>query len=279
MQYTNLYTSMKQESLQRMWRAVVVTGLVLLLGGTSSWGQSGGVREIGKAQTGAASVSGSTQVITSPILITEPGTYRLISNISFPEAIFVQPAIEIRTSFVTLDLNGFTVTNEGNGPAVSVINGASNIVVVNGNLVGAGGLQSDANECRVEQLAVFANAVGFPGRGIAVGANCIVRNNTVTRAIEGILCQACVVSGNTVQRSLGTGIHATDGSVVLGNRVSGSGAVGLRLDDTTGYGNNVLSNNSAATQTREDVIGGVQMGPNVCATSRTCPTAAVFGNP
>ena len=74
-----------------------------------------------------------------------------------------------------------------------------------------------------------------------------------------------MVIENTIASFGDAGIWAKVGSLVLGNRISGGAGVGLRLDDTTGYSNNVLRNNKGG-----DVSGGAQIGNNLCATSVKC---------
>jgi hypothetical protein len=102
---------------------------------------------------------------------------------------------------------------------------------------------------------------------LVVGTGAIVKDNTlVNNGDSSIQCRACMVSGNSVRSTGGNGISATEGSLVLGNRVSHSQGVGLLLDATTGYTNNVLSNNTGG-----DVSGGIQIGTNLCATDTICP--------
>jgi hypothetical protein len=199
------------------------------------------------------------------MVISEPGNYRLVSNVT---ATGGTAAIDIRTSNVTLDLKGFTV--EGQGGAAGIITGLESlgpragIVVKNGTVRGEGGgiILNFAGSCRVEQVVI--ENIGRRGIGIRTGGNSINRNNTVQGSQVGISCIFCLVEGNTVSVVGDAGINATDGSVVLGSRVSSSLGFGLLLDSTTGYGQNVLSFNNA------DVSGGVQIGSNLCATNGLC---------
>ena len=97
------------------------------------------------------------------------------------------------------------------------------------------------------------------------GPNCIVKNNTVQAAHTGIICQAgCVVSGNTVSSGIMVAIAAANSSLVVGNTATAAGSVALVADDTTGYAQNVLNGFQA------DVRGGVQVGENLCVTSKIC---------
>jgi parallel beta-helix repeat protein len=222
------------------------------------------VREIGQV---TISATGATIVSAHSIEINEPGTYRLVSNITVDGGSQgFTPAIIIRSDRVTLDLNGFHVEAVGTNAIVTGFppRPMTSIVVMNGTVrsVESGVVLDTVGNCRVEGLVV--ENVGRNGIGIRTGGNCIIRNNTVSGSATGISCIFCLVEGNTVSAVGPAGIQATNGSVVLGNRVSAATGVGLLLDATTGYGNNVLSFNSA------DVSGGVQIGTNLCATNGLC---------
>jgi hypothetical protein len=248
-------------------RSIAVAGALSSAMASHAYAQGAPVvREIGKHLTGTSSdmpvVQAATAVITAPIVITESGNYRLNSNIRALEG----NAIEIRTSFVTLDLNGFLVeAPAGNAVVTTLTPGPlAKIAVINGNVTASrGGVSLAAEDCRIENVQVTG---GAQGTGIFASLNCIVKNNTVSRSRVGIECRSCVVSGNSVRGHIDAGISADFGSVVLGNRVAAGTGVGLRLDETTGYAENVLFTNGGG-----DVTGGVQIGQNLCATSTICP--------
>jgi hypothetical protein len=219
------------------------------------YAQGGQVREIGLAP---ASKSSDTAVQTSievqlPISITEPGNYRLNTNLV---GITPNVVISIESSDVTLDLNGFSI--RGGGPGISAV--GSDVAILNGSInVGDGwGVRVlSGSNCRIEGLRVGGRD------GISLGGtNCIVKNNSVEASRSGIICSGCVVSGNTVSVLSSVGIDATDSSLVVGNRATGNPA--LSADDTTGYAQNVLRGFTA------DVMGGVQIGQNLCVTSKFC---------
>jgi len=227
------------------------------------YAQGGHVREIGLPATGGSSdtsVNASTQV-QLPIQITEPGNYRLNTNLVGlnPNAV-----IEIESSDVTLDLNGFSISGVGSG----ILGSGRNIAISNGSINPDDGfaLALSGSNCRVEGLRIAGDAPtgGFPAAILLGGTNCIVKNNTVEAAGVGISCGGCVVSGNTVTVSGGApAINASNSSLVVGNRATG-GNVALQADDTTGYAENVLHGVNA------DVRGGVQIGQNLCVTSKIC---------
>jgi hypothetical protein len=202
-------------------------------------GSTGRVREIGQAQTSGGSGAAAPQlVVTAPIVINEPGAYRLNSNITATQG----NAIEINVTGVTLDLNGFNVLAAGAGVVYTRPDSGNGLVVVNGNIQASTGgiLAGTAANCRIEQVTVGARN----GTGIEVGTSSLVSHS--------------IASTNLI------GIRARAGSLVLQNTVRNSG-VGLQLDDSTGYANNVLFDNET------DVSGGVQIGTNLCASNIICP--------
>ena len=230
------------------------------------YAQGGQVREIGLAP---ASKSSDTAVQTSsqvqlPIHITEPGNYRLNTNLV---GITLNAVIFIESSDVTLDLNGFSIS----AVATGIVANGGNIAISNGSINAGDGFGvrlSETANCSIERLRItgrdgiaLAGIIG--GDGVFAGTNCIVKNNTVDAVRIGISCGGCVVSGNTVTVLSNSGIDATDSSLVVGNRATGNPA--LRADDTTGYAQNVLRGFTA------DVMGGVQIGENLCVTSKICP--------
>jgi hypothetical protein len=237
--------------------------LVIFACGLLSTPAYGQVREIRQAQS---SRDQSVQSVTSAasIVITEPSSYRLLSNVV---ATGSDPAIEIRVFGVTLDLNGFLVDAQGGGAAIFATGttGTSAIVVTNGIVRSVGdGIRLQAGNCRVEHVVV--QNVNRTGVGISTGGNCTIRHNQVAASDVGISCGPfCAVESNSVGVAGKAGIEATNGSLVLNNKVASALGTGLLLDSTTGYGNNVLSFNGI------DVSGGVQIGGNLCASDGICP--------
>jgi hypothetical protein len=234
-----------------MTRVLIVFACGLL--STPAYGQ---VQEIGQAPG-----RGNRLVTSDPIVISEPGSYRLMSNIVST----ANPAILITASDVTLDLNGFQVDAQAANAIVAPQppppqSSPGGISVMNGHVRSAGSGIRLALDCLVEKVTVVTEG----GTGISGSINCAIQNSTVRGSDLGISCEFCVVESNTLFNTGAAGISAGRGSLVIKNRVTGSG-VGLSLDATAGYANNVLSFNGT------DVQGGVQIGPNLCASSGICP--------
>jgi len=248
--------------------ALLSSALAIVLSGAlicTAYAQGGQAREIGLPAMGGSSdtsVKASIQV-QLPIQITEPGNYRLNTNLV---GITPNTVISIESSDVTLDLNGFSIS--GGGPGI--LGSGHNIAISNGSITSGdgdairlSGLSSfpfPPLNCSIERLRIGGrDGIVLRTTDETEGTNCIVKNNTVNVARVGISCSGCLVSGNAVTAGI-RAIDASNSSLVLGNRVSGGQA--LFLDDTTGYAENVL---------RGEVIGGVQIGENLCITSKICP--------
>jgi len=226
------------------------------------YAQGGQVREIGKAPTAQSSDTAVTSsFVTQTITITDPGNYRLNTNLSGGGNL--NAVISIESSDVTLDLNGFSVSIVGVNDAIRAT--GFNIAIFNGSIQADDGFAIDlsGSNCRVEGLRISGGTDGM----FLSGPNCIVKDNTVQAAHTGIECfGGCVVSGNTVRTSSEVAISATNSSLVVGNTATSAGNIALFADDTTGYAQNVLQGGPLTG----DVKGGVQIGQNLCVTSRIC---------
>ena len=222
-----------------------------------------------------------------PVTISQPGSYRLASNLTVPDE--NTTAIEITAENVTLDLNGFTIQGPtvcgglplvcaptGSGRGVS--GGRRGITLVNGTVEGMGnrGVLLGA-EARVEQVRAVSNGENGISAGedsVVTGniasrnggtgmnaANSTVSGNTASRnGGGGISAIACTVTENIVENNGGTGIFATLGSTVMGNMAFHNGILGISTAAETGYNHNVSSNNTGPA------IGGtgVSLGQNLC---------------
>lgn len=106
----------------------------------------------------AALIIGPTPIETLPFIISSPGAYCLVDNLSGNEG------IEITTDDVDIDLGGFTLEGPGLGAVERGIDGAfqDNVRVRNGTLVGWGdwALRTGSN-ATVEDVCVRASDRGF----------------------------------------------------------------------------------------------------------------------
>ncbi len=157
---------------------------------------------------------------TIPVVIAAPGSYYLTSDLIGTSG---QVGIIISSSFVTLDLNGFSLIGvPGSLHGIRVqFAGTKHIVIRNGAIRGWGqiGVSADlATEVHAEDLRVDANV----GSGLVTGNRSIVRDTTST--------------GNG-----GHGIEVGRGGTIIGCTAATNTANGL----VTGL-NSVVSNSTAS---------------------------------
>ncbi len=231
-----------------------------------------------------------------PVTIAATGSYRLTGNLVVSSANEI--AIEITAQGVALDLNGFDVRGPvvcsgvplnctGSGTGVGIKSTRDRHSVRNGFVGGFGdkGIQLLGGSAHIEDVMVISNANGGIETGVrAIVKDCIVEANggvgvavqTESRIdgnlvgsndADGITARESVVTGNSLTFNNGDGIETTfGGSVVRGNMVNFNRDFGLRLSSETGYGDNVVNNNDNGA-----VVGGIEIGANVCDSDTTCP--------
>lgn len=213
-----------------------------------------------------------------PIKITEPGSYRLTSNLIIPDE--NTDGIIISTSDVGIDLNNFAIIRSGcegattnctptsmtaTGSGVKRISALNRgISLKNGSITGMGNLGVYlGDQAEILGLRVRWNRLD----GIRVGGGSIVSGCTVYQnGDRGIVADAgSTLSGNTVYQNGSHGIAAFSGSTVQHNTARQNGGFGLALSSSSAYRENVISNNTTGAAT------GVDAGGNVCNGSTTCP--------
>ena len=139
-----------------------------------------------------------------PITLVAPGSYVLTSNlVTLPGGI----AIDIQSSNVTLDLNGFTIDGAGGTDGIIVAANLSAITIRNGVITGG-------------QNGINASAAGITDlliEGVHVH-DCTVHAFQVGSAIM----RSCVAANN-----LGDGFSATGDSALIDCRAIGNGQTGF----------------------------------------------------
>lgn len=213
----------------------------------------------------------------TPIVINQPGSYQLISNLtsSGPE----DDVIHIDADNVTIDLNGFTIFPglHAAGITSTSTGGHSNIVIKDGSLTGALGGE-------------FGGGAG----GIIVGANSTIRDVNLTSTGLNLVCgDNCIIdhvvrtpgpegqNGGLVPGMM-CGSSCQIHSVIVAFVGSGSGpALGLSCqagclltDSIFNQGNVTLGTGSSYARNTfsggATVAGGVNAGQNVC-NGAICP--------
>lgn len=201
-----------------------------------------------------------------PVRISASGSYVLTGPLDVDSA--KTSAVEIATSDVALDLNGFTIegpylcgstppTCDPEGDAAPGIDGsgASSAWVHSGTVRQFGGpLIQLYFYGRVEDVHVSRGG----GSGIEVGGGGVVRNCTVTAIRErgiwvhiGATTTDGLIEGNLLRSVTGDEIEVGSTSLVLRNRLGGTGAFG----PSVGYSQNHFTVAPA---------GGVSAGDNFC---------------
>lgn len=194
-----------------------------------------------------------------PVTISEPGSYRLSSNLLVTEASVT--VIEITADDVTLDLAGFSIigpnvctgtpvacTFSGGGIGVKAVadTGLSpeNVRVMNGTVRGMGfhGVRLIGNGTVVERV----NAVSNGGPGIVVGLGSIIDSvamfNGTGASVVGLIVRGTVATNNAF------GIFIRAGGVATGNSATFNAATGLSVQCPAVVVGNTTSNNGTNLQ-------------------------------
>jgi hypothetical protein len=165
-----------------------------------------------KAALGGKVTTGDTAGF--PVTISQPGSYRLNSNLVVPDA--GTTAIEITADNVTLDLNGFAILGPnvcvpnpvrctfsgGAGIGVKAVNASAaspaNVRVTNGTVSGMGGhgIRMMGDGVVVEHV----NSVSNGGPGIVVGNGAVIDSvaqlNASGAALVGLIVRGCTAANN-----------------------------------------------------------------------------------
>jgi hypothetical protein len=163
-----------------------------------------------------------------PVQITQPGSYRLTSNLSVPAA---TNGIELANG-VDVDLGGFEIA----GP-VSCLTGCPDPGSGSGIISGVIG----GNQCSVANGKIR----GFGLDGVSLGQQADVRRLRVTDVAR-------------------HGIHLSGGSFAAENLVNRVGQNGIRFTATSAIAPSLYRDNTIANNGQQSVVEGKASGPNVC---------------
>jgi hypothetical protein len=281
----------------------------MTLGAASPTYAVDGVIEINQARALAGGVT-ATDTAGYPITIDASGSYRLTGDLVVPDENTTAVRVESSADDVALDLNGFSIFGpQLSGGGLGIV-GASGgrVQIFNGSVVGVGntaifiasgtqahvdsvvvrknggnGMSCTSADCFLSRSVFQQNAGSgidcsfgicqvidnrfrlMGSAGISITLGLVSRNIVNYSGTDGIKVNSAVVSENHVSNSGGSGILSLEDSVVTNNVVRNGTGVGLSLDATTGYSQNVVDSNGGT------VVGGVQMGTNVCDGNTTCP--------
>ena len=173
-------------------------------------------------------VEARTPISSLPFNISEPGSYYLTSDLTGEAGIFIE------TSFVSLDLNGFSLIGQpGAVYGILVADGAKHVEIRHGVIRAwdSNGLAASSSlDIRVEDVRVADN----DGFGIALGPRSIVRNTSSTgNSLGGIVTGAdSIVTGCTADGNGGSGIAVGARSLVSGSTASSNVSQGFFLQES-----------------------------------------------
>jgi len=205
-----------------------------------------------------------------PVTIAQPGSYRLMSNLTVADANV--SAIQITTDGVTLDLNGYTlqgpvVCTEGSPASINCAPGSASgsgiyayarndVAVRNGNIRGFGVGVTAGQFGRYEQL----NVSHIRGSGISSSNNLLAGNTLRVIGGDGIAGYG-EIRDNRVYMVRLHGINSGNASLIIGNRVSQAGIYGIKAVDfsTAALANNVVDHGGQGA-----IFGGTKIGGNYC---------------
>jgi hypothetical protein len=185
-----------------------------------------------------------------PIIICQPGSYRLSGNLAVPDA--NTTAIQITAPDVTIDLNGFAIVGpggKGNGIGILVIRSTvsdalNNTSVSNGTIRGMGSSGIDLVNGRVYKIQAIANGSdGIDALGDSLVSECISNFN----GGEGINLGGTAMN-NIANGNAGDGITSVFPAVVTGNKVVSNAANGINVENGLVSGNVANFNSKAGIQ-------------------------------
>lgn len=202
----------------------------------------------------------------SRIKITQPGSYYLTSNIT---GVAGKHGIEIASSGVTLDLNGFDLVGVpamGNFDGVIVTeSNLTNITILNGSVRDWGGdgvdfgSASDIINCRVEGVLASGNA----GIGISIGiGSTITKCSAYANGDIGISTSVgCTISNCTAYQNTSHGISCSQGATITDCTAYSNTDSGIFC----GSGGTI-----AGCTTRLNQASGIQCGTGFVIRGNTC---------
>jgi hypothetical protein len=211
-----------------------------------------------------------------PILITDPGSYRLDSDLypaGAPYGIFVQ------SPNVTIDFNGFRLYGGALGPTGAaspdgIRVGQPGITIKNGTITRfqRHAIFTFADALTVENMRITLNGAEAGSDAITCGRLCVVRDSNINqnfgkafRGGEGSLVENSMIAQNC------EGLEMLAGGMVLRNlitrnrcdAVDDNRAIRGNADSANvGYGDNFITSHD-----NPQTIGAVPLAPNACSSA------------
>jgi parallel beta-helix repeat protein len=198
-----------------------------------------------------------------PITISQPGSYRLSSNLTVPDG--NTTAIQVTGNNVTIDLNGFSII----GPVVCT---GEPVTSCSPSTASGVGILTSSNLI----VTVTNGMVQGMGVGLSLsGPSRVERVSAVQNNSFGILFQSSgnVVLNNTASFNGSAGIQSLiASSVIVGNVVIGNRGTGMSVSGAIS-GNVAIQNGSSGIQGNGTIRGNDVVANGTTGISVTCPTA------
>ncbi|MGH8807526.1 MAG: right-handed parallel beta-helix repeat-containing protein [Noviherbaspirillum sp.] len=188
-----------------------------------------------------------------PLIIAQPGSYRLAGNLIVPDV--HTTAIEIDADDVTIDLNGFSIVGParcspppvscvpaGGGNGVHTVN-RDRIVVRNGNIQGVGnvGVYLETNSARIDRLSLVGNG----GGGAVLFGGLISDSVSELNGGAGIAGLDITVRGSLSRDNALFGLEAYRRSSYENSRFSGNNNNGAQVNNKPAQAGGNLCNATA----------------------------------
>ncbi len=231
--------------------------------------------------------------ITSPTTLLTPGVYCLAQNITSALA----TTIEIGADNITLDLNGYNISNSSaGGTGIRLSNSASHITIKNGSVHkltgGANGIginvsfTGNPSDIHIEKVMVSGWNLGITGLqvGSVVIQQCIIRNNNVHGIFFDAGSENILIAQSLIKVNNGDGIRLTSATqvVINENTINANGGNGLHVTAASLPGSGSIKISSSTFD--ENNLNGVLLDQNSdcieisdCHANRSMPTTGIFG--
>ena len=238
-----------------------------------------------------------------PYQVTQPGSYRLTSDLRVSDPSL--SAIKVTSSFVTIDLNGFSIVGPGSGSGIGIDATLQPVITIHDGEVagmGGGGIKT-GHSSQIHHMRVLSNGGSQDGFGIWCTDACLISSNIVNNnggnGIQVLINDSPLTGGaariidNVAQHNQGLGIvgggvingnmandnaigfYVLTDTVLTNNRARDNGSFGLVCNNAgdVAYSNNLFNENNLPNGPGVEVLGAdscIQTGPNVCNGS-LCP--------
>ena len=182
-----------------------------------------------------------------PYVITSSGNYQLQSNLTYAGQ---RNAIEVEAANVLINLNGFSITNTGNGVYGVLIQKRENLTIRNGTISGfQAGVVLAGSQSRAVNLQLVKNVFGVQVlAGNSTVQDCFIIGTGTQQTGNGIQVSASasgvLVKGNQVSEfivGIVTSGSGSGSSAFVGNYIANS-TYGLTVGRNSFYQGNVVTN-------------------------------------